>query len=106
MIDIDLLLALGGAFKRIPKGTTIFREGTPCFFYYQIESGRVRWSNIDEEGKEFIQTIHEDGESFGELPLFDDEPYAATATAEVDTVVIRLRKPVFIQLMKENQDLH
>ena len=106
MIDIDLLLACGAAFKKIPKGTIIFNEGTTCCFYYQLVSGRVRWLNINDEGKEFIHTMIEPGESFGELPLFDDEPYAATAIADEDAVVIRLHKPVFSQLIKENQDLH
>lgn len=106
MIDIDLLLAWGAAFKKIPKSATIFREGTTCCFYYQLVSGRIRWLNINEEGKEFIQIIIEPGECFGELPLFDDEPYAATAIADEDSVVIRLHKPVFTQLMKENHELH
>jgi CRP/FNR family transcriptional regulator, cyclic AMP receptor protein len=106
MIDIDLLLAFGAAFKKISKGTTIFREGTTCCFYYQLVSGRVRWINITDEGKEFIQTINEPGECFGELPLFDDQPYAATAVADEDSVVIRLHKPVFTQLITELPDLH
>src|SRR5438552_2971608 len=97
MIDIDLLLAWGAAFKKVPKGNTIFCEGATCCFYHQLVSGRVRWLNIDEEGKEFVQTIIEPGECFGELPLFDDEPYAATAIADEDSVVIRLHKPVFNQ---------
>ncbi len=106
MIDIDLLLAWGAGFKKVGKGTTIFREGTTCCFYYQLVSGRVRWMNINDEGKEFIQTIIEPGECFGEMPLFDDEPYAASAIADEDAVLIRLHKPVFIQLIKENQDYH
>ncbi len=106
MIDVDLLLACGAAFKKMPKGSTIFREGMTCCFYYQLVSGRIKWININEEGKEFIQVIIEAGECFGELPLFDDEPYAATAIAEEDSVVIRLHKPVFTQLIKENQELH
>jgi CRP/FNR family transcriptional regulator, cyclic AMP receptor protein len=106
MIDIDLLLACGAAFKKVPKGNVIFREGTTCCFYYQLVSGRVRWMNINEEGREFIQIIIDQGECFGELPLFDDEPYAATAIADEDSVLIRLHKPVFKHLIKENQDLH
>ena len=106
MIDIDLLLACGGAFKKIPKGTTIFSEGTTCCFYYQLVSGQVKWLNINDEGKEFIQIIIDPGECFGELPLFDDDPYAATAIAAEDSVIIRLHKPVFNQLLCENQDIH
>jgi CRP/FNR family transcriptional regulator, cyclic AMP receptor protein len=106
MIDIDLLLAWGAAFKKVTKGTVIFNEGATCCFYYQLVSGRVRWVNINDEGKEFIQTVIEPGECFGEMPLFDDEPYAATAIADEDAVVIRLHKPVFSQVIKENQDIH
>lgn len=106
MIDVDLLIACGGNFKKIPKGSTIFREGTTCNFYYQLVSGRIRWLNINDEGKEFIQTVIDPGECFGELPLFDDEPYAASAIADEDSVVIRIHKPVFDQLIKENQDIH
>ena len=106
MIDIDLLIACGAIFKKVPKGATIFNEGTTCSFYYQLVSGRVRWLNVDEQGKEFIQTIIDPGECFGELPLFDNEPYAASAIADEDSVVIRLHKPVFDQLIKENNELH
>lgn len=106
MIDINLLLASGAAFKKVPKGDIIFHEGVTCYFYYQLVSGRVRWMNINEQGNEFIQVVVDPGECFGELPLFDDEPYVASAIAEEDSVVIRLHKPEFTQLIKENQDIH
>jgi CRP-like cAMP-binding protein len=48
----------------------------------------------------------EPGESFGELPLFDDEPYAATAIAIEDSIIIRLHKPVFLSLLKESPEIH
>ena len=69
-------------------------------------SGSIRWVNIDDEGKEFIQTIIEPGECFGEMPLFDDGPYAAAAIADEEAVVIRLSKSTFLQLLKENFDIH
>jgi CRP/FNR family cyclic AMP-dependent transcriptional regulator len=106
MIDIDTLLAWGGAYKKVSRGSTIFQEGTTCSFYYQLVSGRVNWLNINDEGKEFIQVIIDPGECFGELPLFDDQPYAATAIAVEDSVVIRLHKPVFRQLLNDNQFIH
>lgn len=106
MIDLDLLIACGGSFKKIAKGNTIFREGTTCNFYYQLVTGRVLWLNINDEGKEFIQTVIDPGECFGELPLFDSEPYAASAIADEDSVIIRIHKPVFEQLIKEDYDLH
>ncbi len=106
ILDIDLLLALGATYKKLNTGETIFSEGTNCNFYHQLVSGSVKWFNINEVGKEFIQTMVEPGESFGEMPLFDDEPYAANAIAQQESIIIRLHKPVFLKLLKESPDLH
>jgi CRP/FNR family cyclic AMP-dependent transcriptional regulator len=106
MIDVDTLLAWGGAFKKLKGQEIIFHEGAEAQFYYQLVSGSVRWVNINEEGKEFLQVMIEPGECFGELPLFDDEPFAATAIANEDAVIIRLHKCTFHQLIAENHDIH
>ena len=105
-IDIDTLLAWGAAYKKVAAGEIIFQEGTESSFYYQLVTGKVRWVNINNDGKEFIQIIIEPDECFGELPLFDGEPFAATAIADEDAVIIRLHKSVFHKLLKENPDLH
>lgn len=106
MINIDLLLSFGAAYKKVAAGETIFKEGQACFFYYQLISGKIRWVNIDDEGKECIHAIVQQGESFGELPLFDDGTYAATAIAHEDSVMIRLRKSSFLQLIEQNSDIN
>lgn len=106
MIDVDTLLAWGGAFKKLSANEVIFNEGTCAQFYHQLVSGSVRWVNINDEGKEFLQILIEPGECFGELPLFDDEPYAATAIADEDAVIIRLHRSTFHELLKENPEIH
>ncbi len=105
MIDINLLLAWGATYKKVNSNETIFREGDACSYYYQLVSGSVRWLNIDEEGRECIHAISEPGESFGEFPLFDDGPYAATAIANTECVIIRLYKPSFMELINENSEI-
>ena len=106
MIDIDTLLAWGATYRKVKAGEIIFKEGDHLLFYYQLVSGKLRWINITEEGKEFIQFIVDPGECFGELPLFDGMPYAATAVAAQDAVVIRLHQSSFQQLLKENFEIH
>ena len=106
MIDIDLLLALGAAYKKVAAGEIIFQEGAAASFYQQLISGSVRWVNLDDEGNEFIQNMIEPGECFGEMPLFDGETYAATAIAETDSVIIRLHSPSFQQLIMDRPDIH
>ena len=106
IIDINTLLAWGAVYKKLGRNEVIFSEGSECSYYNQLVSGIVKWVNIDEEGKEYIQTMIEPGECFGEIPLFDDGVYAASAVAEEEVVLIRLRKTTFLQLIKENNEIH
>ena len=106
IINTDLLLAWGATFHEYEKGHVLFCEGDTAHFYYQVVEGRIKMVNSNDEGKEFIQGIFEEGESFGEPPLFDEGPYPAGAVAETDIVIIRLRKENFLQLLKDNFEIH
>ncbi|RXK57871.1 Crp/Fnr family transcriptional regulator [Lacibacter luteus] len=106
MIDTDLLLAWGATLHNIEKGQVLFCEGNNAHFYYQVVEGRIKMCNCNDEGKEFIQGFFEAGESFGEPPLFDDATYPASAVADTDSIVIRLRKENFLQLLKDNFEIH
>jgi CRP-like cAMP-binding protein len=106
VVDINTLLAWGATYKKVAAGEIIFREGTVCSFYHQLVTGSIRWANINEEGKEILQIMIEPGECFGEMPLFDDGPFAATTVANEDSVIIRLNKPTFLQLIKEHPAIH
>ncbi|MFT4018460.1 Crp/Fnr family transcriptional regulator [Terrimonas sp.] len=106
MIDIDILLTLGATYKKVAAGEVIYNEGGICSFYHQLVNGSVRWINIDDNGNEFIQNMVEPGECFGEIPLFDDGPYAASAIADTESVIIRLHKSLFYQLLAERPDIH
>ena len=106
MINDDVLLAWGATYKQVAARETVFKEGMEGRFYCQLISGSIRWVNITDDGKEFIQNMIEPGECFGELPLFDDLPYAASAIANKDSVIIRLHKTIFHQLLKDCPEIH
>jgi CRP-like cAMP-binding protein len=106
MIDTSLLIAMGAAYKKVQAGDIIFRENAQANFYHQLESGSVKWVNIDDEGHEFIQTLVLPGECFGEMPLFDNGPYAASAIAEKDSVILRLHHASFHQMLKDNPEIY
>ncbi len=101
-IDLDILIAWGASFKQVKKGELIFSEGSACLFYHQLVSGSVRWVNIDDDGRIFVQSFIQPGESFGEMPLFDGEPFVSSAFAETDSLIIRLKKETFLHMMEEN----
>lgn len=106
IVDINTLLAWGATYKKVAEGDIIFQEEGICSFYYQLVSGSVRWANINEEGKEILQVMIEPGECFGELPLFDNRVYAATTIANEDSILIRLSKNTFHQMIRENAEIH
>jgi CRP/FNR family transcriptional regulator, cyclic AMP receptor protein len=106
MIDIDTLLAWGAVYKKYGPGETIFQEDSECRFYHQLVSGSVRWANVKDDGGEFIQNLVEPGESFGEFPLFDGSHYAASAISNKESVIIRLHKDTFHQMMKQTPETY
>ena len=106
MIELETLLSFGAAYKEYQTGDIIFKEGNYSNFYYQLVKGRVRWVNINEDGKEFLQVVINEGECFGEFPLFDDEPLAATAIADTDLIVLRLHRTSFHEILKNRPDIH
>lgn len=106
MIEENILIAYNAEEHPLKKGEMLFMEGEMPRYYYQIKAGEVKVSNYNEEGKEFIQGIFYDQQSFGEPPLFGDFPYPATAQAIKSTVMYRLPKAKFIELLKHNFDIH
>jgi CRP-like cAMP-binding protein len=106
MVDIDILLAYGANYKKVSKGELVFTEGSKAHFYYQVVEGHIKWLNVDDEGKECIQFIISPGQCFGEIPMFYQEEYIATAIAEEDSLLIRLHKPSFLQMLKDQPEMN
>lgn len=105
MINSNLLLSMGACYRRVEAGEYIFKEGTHCHFYHQVDSGKIKLVNVDENGKEFLQDIAEDGDCIGEVTLFNSDVYVASAIALTDAIVLRLSKDRFERLLKENYDI-
>lgn len=98
-IDTDILIEWGAATKKYKKNEFIFLEGDSPRYYLQIVSGRVKMFNSSNETKELTQGIFGAGESFAEPPIFIDENYPANAIAVTDTVIVRILKEKFLQLL-------
>lgn len=106
MIDNNLLEEYGANLEVFSKGDYLFHEGNKAKFYFQVKKGKIKMFNINAEGKTFVQGIFIANEGFGEPPLFDESPYPACAVAEADTVMFKLSKSRFLNLLKENPDVH
>jgi len=106
MINTNLLHARGATPKKLIPGEILFAEGDECEYYYQIIHGEIRWVNFNKEGDEYLQKVVQKGQSIGELPLFDGGVYAATAIANKPSQVLRLPKKAFLDLLKEQPQIH
>lgn len=106
MIPIKLLLERGANYRNLNSGELIFNEGSPALFYYQLVSGRVRWTTLTDDGREILHKVVCPGESFGEYPLFDGGVYAASSIADAPTCVLRLSAPKFLEIIEDYPDIH
>lgn len=100
-IDTDILITWGAVAKKFKKGDFIFHEGDYPRFYYQIMDGTVKMFNTNLDGKEFTQSEFKTGHSFGEPPLFIDENYPSTAVACQDSIILKLSKEKFLEILDE-----
>ncbi|MCG8474589.1 MAG: Crp/Fnr family transcriptional regulator [Cytophagales bacterium] len=106
MIKETILCQYPAARVRLNKGEILFDVDTPAHYYYQIISGEMKMCNFNEEGKEFVQGLFRENESFGEPPLFGEFEYPAAAYATKETVLWRLPKQDFLQLLLEHPAEH
>ncbi|GAA5087887.1 Crp/Fnr family transcriptional regulator [Chryseobacterium ginsengisoli] len=100
VIKEEILHSVGASIKNYRTSETIFNEGDLPNYYYQIITGEVKLNNYNDEGKETIQTLLEDGQSIGESLLFIDKLYPMNAIAITNCKILKLPKHIFLDLLK------
>lgn len=106
MVPAEILEIFNASLKTFSKNRIIFDEGEKANFYYQIKEGQLKMFNMAEDGKEFVQGYFEDGQSFGEPPLFGDFKYPAAAMTLSDCSIYMLPKLELFELLKSHPDIH
>ncbi len=105
VIEENILYSMGASTKTYEPAEFIFQEGDWPAFYYQIVHGEVKLNNYNDEGKESIQIIVENGQSIGESLLFMEKFYPMNAVAITECEVLRLPRKIFIDLLKEDAEV-
>lgn len=106
MIPDDLWQRYGGRIVQLAKGETVFDQGQTASCFFQVRHGSVKMVSYNEHGREFVQGLFTDGQSFGEPPFFNDVPYPAAAVAVVDSAVWRCGREPFLRLLAEQPEIH
>jgi CRP/FNR family transcriptional regulator len=78
--------------KTAERGEVVLLEGEPGQALFFVASGAVKVFKTSPEGKEQILNIVRPGESFNDVPIFDDGPNLASAQAMVPVVLYGVKK--------------
>jgi CRP-like cAMP-binding protein len=76
--------------RTLSRGALLFRQGDPCRGLHAIVEGAVRVYRASRDGREQVLHIQGPGQAVGEVPLFDQGPYPASARALEDSRVLFL----------------
>jgi CRP-like cAMP-binding protein len=81
------------------KSETIYTQGAAAEAVYYIQKGRVKISVTSEQGKEAVVALLGAGEFFGEGCLIAQMVRLETATALVESVVLRVTKAHMVRVL-------
>lgn len=74
----------------VAKSEVVFSQGARADSLYYVVSGQIRYSFTSANGKDAIICVFSDGDFFGERCLTNQSRFFATASALIDSVVLRL----------------
>lgn len=86
--------------KSLSPGEVLFMEADPSHGIYFVKQGRVKVFKTSPEGKEQVLRIMGSGESFNDVPAFDEGPSPASAQAMEPSVVCLLRTADIIEALR------
>ncbi len=82
------------------RNQTVFSQGDPADAVFYVESGKVKLSVVSAEGKEAVVGMIGSAEFFGEGCLSTQTKRMATATAFVDSRIVRLDRVAVLRVLR------
>ncbi len=80
-------------------GEFIFWEGDVPEWFYVVGEGQVKVLKHSSQGKEFIIAFFSPGEMFGEVAVFENKPYPASAQAVAETKILAINATDFLSFL-------
>jgi CRP/FNR family transcriptional regulator len=90
--------------RRFNPGEIIFFEGDTPEWFYIVAEGRVKAFKQSSSGKEFTIAFFSPGEIFGEVAVFENKPYPASASAQSvgETVVLGIKREELLAFLAKH----
>ncbi len=80
------------------RGETLFFEGDPCAGLHILQTGCVKLFRISPHGRQYIVRLLQEGDTFGEVAVFDDKDNPVNAEA-IEPSRVWVIEPGFIRMM-------
>jgi CRP/FNR family transcriptional regulator, nitrogen oxide reductase regulator len=96
--DIRALAAISD-YRRFGGGEWVFLEGDAPRHLFVVAEGQVRVIRHSTAGKDFIVAFFNPGEMFGEVAVFEDRPYPASAQAAGPAAVVAVPRADFLAFL-------
>ncbi|WP_404404767.1 Crp/Fnr family transcriptional regulator [Pelagibacterium halotolerans] len=84
---LDEVLAKA-AVRHYPSGTSVFEQGEDALNFFVLLEGRLKVTQVTEDGQQVIIRIVNPGELFGFAKALQRMDYPGTATAAIDSVAL------------------
>jgi len=106
-LNEDELTELAGlAIERsFAPGEFIFWDGDNPDWFYMVAEGKVKVLKHSSLGKEFTIAFFGLGEMFGEVAVFENKPYPASAQAVTKTKVVGIKRKDFLSFLAHRPEV-
>jgi CRP-like cAMP-binding protein len=92
--EVDALL-LPAVSRRHPAGDMVFEQGAPADQFFLLLHGRVRATQVTQDGQQIVVRVVHPGDMFGIARAMQRHDYPATATAAADSIVLAWPMPLW-----------
>lgn len=103
----DLLkeLAQDRTVSKYKKKHIIYSEGNHALRLFYIEKGKVKTYKTNDDGKELVVGLYNEGDFFGYIALLEGTTYKETAEAIEECEIASIPKEEFDQLVNSNREV-
>ena len=91
--------------KKVEKGEIILFEGEPAEALFFVASGAVKIYKTSSDGKEQILNIVRPGDSFNDVPLFDNDTNPASAQAMTPVLLYGINRQQMGAILRKYPDI-
>lgn len=103
--DLNQLLNGDRKIIRLKKKQLLFSEGDYPSALYFVSKGKIKTFKTNEEGREYITSLHGEGNFVGYTDLLEESQYNESAAALEDSEIVVINRQDFFTLLYHNREV-